>query len=87
MFLENLYECANAIVTILTFAPGIFSNSLPQASSVDPVVITSSISKKCLLWSASVKFTPNAVAMAALAARFFFVCVLVCTVFTKMPSL
>ena len=39
--------------TILNFAPGILSSSLPQASRVDPVVITSSISIKCLLWSDS----------------------------------
>ncbi len=39
-----------AMVTILNFAPGICKTAFPQASSVAPVVRTSSISKKCLLW-------------------------------------
>ncbi len=40
---------AIAIQTILIFAPGIFNKARQHASSVAPVVITSSMSIKCLL--------------------------------------
>ena len=49
VILTKSYYCVIAIHTMLTFAPGIFINSLQQDSNVDPVVITSSINKKCLL--------------------------------------
>ena len=43
------YDCAIAMQTILILAPGIFNNAREQASRVAPVVITSSIKRKCLL--------------------------------------
>ncbi len=65
-------ECAIAIQTILILAPGIFNNACEQASNVEPVVITSSINKKCLLWFFSVKATSKMVSIPSLRFKKFF---------------